>query len=237
VKASHITYIAIIVALSIHAILLLVALKVVVSEKNTEEEFFVPMEIFELIEEDIAPEPLMHAGEEARNLIANAQSQTSSERASFKKKSNAQLERELMEKYMDLEQEVKNELEAEREENMMPEDDRPEREKLELNDYGWYKETSYEGPVLAKYDLKDRHHNDLKIPGYTCKSSGQVTIEITVDQNGRVVDAKVDGKGTDTKNECLITNAMDFASRSVFNSSSAAPKRQKGTITYKFKKQ
>lgn len=236
-KASHITYLSIIIALMVHAIVLLVAYSVVISEKKEVEEFFVPMELMELLDVDAFPEPDMGSGEQPKNLIANQQSKTTSERVSYRKKSNAQLEKELKEKYKNIEKDVFDELEAGREKNKDPEESNPEREKLELTDYGWYKEASYEGPVLAKYSLKDRHHNDLKIPGYTCKSSGQVTITITVDQQGRVVDTKVDGIGTNTNNECLIKNAIDFASRSIFNSTYNAPKRQKGTITYKFRRQ
>ncbi|AXT52299.1 hypothetical protein D1818_16160 [Aquimarina sp. BL5] len=80
--------------------------------------------------------------------------------------------------------------------------------------------------------LKGREKKDIPNPIYTCNGSGKVVVKIEVNQNGYVIDAKIDKKKSTTRNECLFDNALDYAQDALFSSSEM--KEQKGFITYYF---
>jgi TonB family protein len=82
------------------------------------------------------------------------------------------------------------------------------------------------------YSLVERHHYDLPPPIYTCLEGGKVVINIVVDSNGNVTDANLNQKSSSTSDWCLVENAIAYALKAKFNSSSTAA--QKGTITYLF---
>ncbi|WP_047416898.1 hypothetical protein [Cellulophaga sp. Hel_I_12] len=82
------------------------------------------------------------------------------------------------------------------------------------------------------YSLIDRNHITLPVPIYTCIEGGRIVINILVDGNGNVLEAEFNKKSSSTENGCLIDNAIKYALKSQFNTSSKAP--QKGTITYLF---
>ena len=63
--------------------------------------------------------------------------------------------------------------------------------------------------------------------------AGQVTVLIKVAPNGTVVEAKVDESVSSTDG-CLRNFAIRAARLSKFSSSTTAPARQMGTITYAF---
>jgi TonB family protein len=63
--------------------------------------------------------------------------------------------------------------------------------------------------------------------------AGQVTVIITVNNQGKVIDAKVDN-GSSSGDGCLRAFATRAARMSLFNASTTAPARQMGTITYAF---
>ena len=60
-----------------------------------------------------------------------------------------------------------------------------------------------------------------------------MTVIITVNNQGTVVDAKIDD-GASSKDGCLRNFATRAARLSKFNASTTAPARQMGTITYLF---
>ncbi len=92
----------------------------------------------------------------------------------------------------------------------------------------------FKGKTNINYDLVNRHHTNLPVPVYKCEGSGRVTINIEVDQVGRVVAAKVDPSRSDA-NSCLVTEALAAAKRSLFNPDfKTSPIRQSGTISYTF---
>ncbi|MDX1362694.1 hypothetical protein [Arenibacter latericius] len=84
----------------------------------------------------------------------------------------------------------------------------------------------------VSYSLVNRRHTSLPIPIYTCIEGGKVVINIRVDQLGRVTQAEVNKKSSNTLNGCLVDNAIEYALRSKFNSGGRS--EQKGTITYLF---
>jgi tRNA pseudouridine55 synthase len=92
----------------------------------------------------------------------------------------------------------------------------------------------YKGKTNIMYDLVNRHHTNLPVPVYRCEGSGHVIVLIEVDQVGRVVSAQLDRTHSDA-NECLCSEAISAARRSLFNPDvKSAPARQKGTIGYTF---
>ena len=91
----------------------------------------------------------------------------------------------------------------------------------------------YSGPSVLSWSLDGRKASKLPIPAYRCYGAGQVTVIITVDNRGEVVNAKVDEK-VSSADGCLKTFAIRAARLSKFSASAEAPARQMGTITYAF---
>ena len=91
----------------------------------------------------------------------------------------------------------------------------------------------YSGPSVLSWSLDGRKATRLPIPAYRCYGAGEVTVIITVNNQGDVVNAKVDEKVSATDN-CIRTFAVRAARLSKFNASPDAPARQMGTITYAF---
>lgn len=82
------------------------------------------------------------------------------------------------------------------------------------------------------YSLVDRRHTSLPIPIYTCIEGGKVVINIKVDPFGKVIEADVNKKSSNTLNGCLVDNAIEYALKSKFNPGERD--EQMGTITYLF---
>ncbi len=90
--------------------------------------------------------------------------------------------------------------------------------------------------VLASWNLKNRTNQALPKPGYLCPqgTSGKVTVRIKVDQNGYVIEARIDPSLSTAMISCMAENAESYAKRARFNISSTAPAIQEGTITYTY---
>lgn len=84
------------------------------------------------------------------------------------------------------------------------------------------------------YNLVGRTAVDLPNPIYTCDRSGKVVVNITVNDQGRVLTTSINKAASTTSNECLAEQALQYASQAVFSSLSGR-KNQPGTITYNFK--
>jgi hypothetical protein len=95
------------------------------------------------------------------------------------------------------------------------------------------KKETYSGPSVLSWSLDGRKATHLPIPAYRCVGAGEVTVIITVNNQGTVVDAKIDD-GASSKDGCLRGYATRAARLSKFNASTTAPARQMGTITYLF---
>ena len=92
---------------------------------------------------------------------------------------------------------------------------------------------AYSGPSVLSWSLDGRKASRLPIPAYRCYGAGEVTVIITVNNRGDVINAKVDND-VSTQDGCLRTFAVRAARLSKFSSSTSAPARQMGTITYAF---
>ena len=87
--------------------------------------------------------------------------------------------------------------------------------------------------TLISYYLSGREAvAELPNPVYTCEESGKVVVNITVDDQGRVIEASYNKASSSTANGCLIDNAIYYARKARFNKDSK--NKQLGTITYLF---
>jgi len=97
---------------------------------------------------------------------------------------------------------------------------------------------NYSGSGLGNkgvsYDLKGRNSMSIPKPQYNLQESGKVVVEITVDRNGKVVNARPGMPGSTTSNSTLFEAARKAAMKAVFNSDPKASAFQQGTITYHF---
>ncbi|TVZ26644.1 TonB family protein [Gillisia sp. Hel_I_86] len=84
------------------------------------------------------------------------------------------------------------------------------------------------------YSLKGRTAIEIPNPIYTCDRSGKVVINITVNEDGRVISTSVNKSSSSTNNECLTDQAEEYANQAYF-SSMPGRSSQPGTITYNFK--
>ncbi len=87
--------------------------------------------------------------------------------------------------------------------------------------------------TTVSYFLEGRWHKYIYIPTYKCQGGGTVTMDIIINQEGRVVTATIsDNKST--ADPCLREEAFRSATSARFNSDSKASAKQLGTMTYVF---
>lgn len=113
---------------------------------------------------------------------------------------------------------------------------RPDRDEGPIERYdGWDERVA--GQVTAEYDLEGRKALNLNIPGYRCRGGGVVRLAIVVSPGGDVLEASVlsttsnGGKATAV---CLETESLRSVRQCRFQSKAEAPRRQSGTLTYRF---
>ena len=113
---------------------------------------------------------------------------------------------------------------------------RPERDDLPIERYeGWDERVA--GKVTAEYDLGGRKALNLDIPGYRCRGGGVVKLAIVVSPSGDVLEASlmsIASGGGDAMANCLEAEALRSAHQCRFQSRADAPRRQSGTLTYRF---
>ena len=91
----------------------------------------------------------------------------------------------------------------------------------------------YSGPSVVSYSLDGRKASHLKVPAYRCYGSGDVVVIITVDPQGRVVNAQV-MEEMSSSDPCHCKEAIRAARLSRFSVSTTAPARQTGEIIYRY---
>ena len=92
---------------------------------------------------------------------------------------------------------------------------------------------AYSGPSVVSYNLEGRKASHLKIPAYRCYGAGDVTVIITVNPQGQVINAQVMDE-ISSDDQCLRNFAVRAARLSRFSASSTAPAKQNGEIVYRF---
>jgi len=83
-----------------------------------------------------------------------------------------------------------------------------------------------------RYSLVDRTDEFLPIPIYLCEDGGKIVINITVNDNGNVIDTYVNNSSS-SDNQCLVDSALEYAKKAKFNAS-PGKKTQLGSITFNF---
>ncbi len=91
----------------------------------------------------------------------------------------------------------------------------------------------YSGDSNIEYQLNNRYHLRLPIPIYLAKGGGTVIVDISVNRQGRVVNATPRRNATVT-DEQIYLYAQAAAQRTQFNQDQSAPNPQFGTIRYTF---
>ncbi len=122
----------------------------------------------------------------------------------------------------------------------MPVPDQPEIEfepapeiiNLEEEDY-----EPYSGPTTITYELSGRNHLRIPVPVYRCPDGGVVNVNISVDRQGRVVRATIDGNPSGFNEICIHETAVEASLASRFNQDPDAPPVQSGIITFYFQQQ
>ncbi|MCQ2177826.1 MAG: energy transducer TonB [Bacteroidales bacterium] len=89
----------------------------------------------------------------------------------------------------------------------------------------------YSGASVLSWQLDGRRALSLPVPAYKCYGAGTITIIISVDRAGKVVEASVQNGPADN---CIRNAAISAAKRSRFNADSSAPAKQTGNIIYEF---
>ncbi len=84
------------------------------------------------------------------------------------------------------------------------------------------------------WDLKGRDKIAIPIPQDNSQLSGKVVVEIGVDRDGNVVQARGGVKGSTTLDQTLITKAENAARKAKFTKNPDAADIQQGHITYNF---
>lgn len=185
-------------------------------ERQQKEEAF-KEDISRRIEELIAAS--RNSGEPIRNIAVDAG-------ATLKDDRNTDVEQ----LYKDAER-LANELKAGQLEDAREETVELEEEQPKKKDDPKKKE--YSGPSVVSYTLDGRKASHLKIPAYKCYGSGDVTVIITVNNQGQVVNAKV-LDSVSSGDKCLRDYAVRAARLSRFNADPKAPHNQTGEILYRF---
>lgn len=90
-----------------------------------------------------------------------------------------------------------------------------------------------ERKTSVSYSLVERNAYALPPPIYTCIEGGKVVINIKVDGSGNVTEASFNSKSSGTSNGCLVDNAIAYALKAQFSTTTNTPS-QIGTITYLF---
>lgn len=234
-------YLAIIASLVLHTLVLAVLYFIHPADQPEEEELILEADWIELDEPLFLPQddPLLNQSAEVRNLIASANAEQSWDEVNYSKRSQDQMAEEVYNQLKALEAETFAKLQEGREETdpengydeAKPESS-DESKKKKKDDYSWFGEERSYGAATVEFDLKGREGMKLPPPAYRCKGQGKVVVSVEVGQDGLVTKAEI--IQSTVQSECLEEEALRYAERSVFSKSLSAPRKQVGTITYRF---
>jgi outer membrane biosynthesis protein TonB len=84
------------------------------------------------------------------------------------------------------------------------------------------------------YSLGNRKAISKPAPKYICNEAGKVVVEVSVDRNGKTIDAIAGIKGTTNTAKCLLDQARIAALNTKWDASNDAPEKQVGKIVYNF---
>lgn len=228
-------WVAMVLTLSLHALVLFVLWMQSAGRYAAAANAFIPVEFAEWeAAESVAPnlEQQLRAQMESRvsNLVADANASASSERQSTSAQDEARMAEEVEAELRAMEQAEFERLAADQKDfglEGVPDDG----QNGQVNTLsGW--DQRYEGRVIVSYDVANRKHVYLPIPGYQCLEAGKVVVEVEIARDGSVTKARVVQSAVGEAEACLNTAALKYARRSVFETRTEVD--QSGTITYEF---
>lgn len=88
--------------------------------------------------------------------------------------------------------------------------------------------------AVASYSVPGRNLLQKFVPSYKCKVQGVVRVNIKVDQKGKIQTPEIDEAKTNTQNECLRSEALEYARKWVFDQNFTGPLRVSGWIEFKY---
>lgn len=94
-------------------------------------------------------------------------------------------------------------------------------------------EPAYQGPSVVSVSLPGRKPSSIPIPAYKCIGAGEVTVIITVNAAGDVIDAKIQDD-VSSSDQCLRNYARNAALKSRFSRSETNAPKEIGNIVYSF---
>ena len=124
--------------------------------------------------------------------------------------------------------------------------DNPELEKVDhinpnliKEDAEKNKEASYGSNIIAtaNFYLPNRQALIKRVPSYKCQSQGVIRINIKVNNKGKIIWKEIDANKSNTNDECIIKNAMDYADKWKFSQDFNDNNRKSGWIEFTYLKQ
>jgi TonB family protein len=239
-------YQAIIVSLIAHIFILFVTQMLTQEHRIAEdeviyEELAMDMLTDEPLPEEIQPENRDPRTGELRNLVANENSDRSSDARSYRGMSSSQMKEQVYNDLKNMEAEEFARLKngesdytvADKTQGQGKSSDRKK------SDMDWYREQqnnkSYSGPVTASFNMAGRDPLENPIPTYRCKTNGTVIVIVSIDELGKVLEARIN-EDKSSGNECLRGESLTYAKKWRFDYSNRS-RKQDGTITFTFSAQ
>jgi TonB family protein len=239
---------AIIVSLIAHIFILFITQMLTQDNRMAKEEVIYEELEMEMLEEDIPlpeeiPQEELKRMGELKNLIANENSERSSEEKSYRGMTKAQINEQVMNDLKNMEAEEFAKLNEGRPDYTVQskqDGNTGKNTDKQKSEYDWYRDKannkSYNGRVTASYNVKGRDALDNPVPTYRCKTQGKVIVKITINNLGQVTEAKID-EASSSLDECLRTESEKYALKWKFDYKADAQKKQDGTITFTFSAQ
>ena len=88
--------------------------------------------------------------------------------------------------------------------------------------------------ATASYYVPNRNSLFKKIPSYKCKNEGVVRVTIKVGRNGKVIQFEIDESITNTSNNCLRQQALEYASKWRFTQDFNDEIKKQGWIEFNY---
>lgn len=209
-----------------------------VEEQEIDMEFISEEEIAKIQEEQNKIPDYLEA--RLKNLVVNQNAEKTTREVSYSEQTNERLSEDTYNDLKAYEESIYQELHKNDKEDSGTSENGAQVEKYKKSDKLWSEEEkSYSGTATVSYKINGKHRNQrqLPIPSYKCRVSGTVTVDISINKSGDILDVSVNDMLTTTSNECLLQEAMKYARRSSFVSALDVPRKQTGTITYVYSAQ
>ena len=230
---------AIIVTLTVHAVVLFTFTQISVSDTIIASEQYAEVELFnseDVVEKELIQpvDPIQQRiDDQVNNLRSDASKESSSDQRStgISKAEQDAIDRAVEKELAELEASEMDRLSADEKEFDtvgLPDDSKGSSRVDTMDDW----DKKYEGRVTVEFSLKNRSAQHLDVPGYQCRGKADIVVSIVVDDNGKIV--SVDLVSGAAPHSCFAQAAIKSAESSRFLPSDTAPRRQTGTLKYAF---